>query len=75
MEVLAAVDDHRLAGDEVGGRSAQEDNCAHDVLRHLVSTPALIVKPGATQLTWIPSLPSSFASARVSATIAPFEVT
>jgi hypothetical protein len=37
MEVLAAVDDHRLAGDEVGGRTAQQDNCAHDVLRHLVA--------------------------------------
>ena len=36
-EILAAVDDHRLAGDEVGGRRAEEDDRAHDVLRHLVA--------------------------------------
>ena len=38
-------------------------------------TPSDIVNPGATQFTWIPSLPSSFASALVSATIAPLLVT
>jgi hypothetical protein len=81
VEVLAAVDDHRLTRDEVGGGHAQEDDGADDVLGHLVSlnrpggddasrsfhdlrvrrTPSVIVKPGATQLTWIASLPSSFA--------------
>ena len=97
MEVLAAVDDHRLAGDEVGGRRAEEDDRTDDVLGHLVAldacarrsdtsrsfsitsgcdfTPSDIVKPGATQFTWIESRPSSFASARVNATIAPFDVT
>ena len=39
------------------------------------STPADIVKPGATQLTSTPSRPTSFASARVNATIAPLLVT
>ena len=37
MEVLAAVDDHGLAGDEVGGRRAQEDDGADDVLGNLVA--------------------------------------
>ena len=96
MEELPAVDDHRLAGDEVGGRRAEEDDGTDDVLGHLValdvraaieesrsfsitsgcaSTPALIVNPGATQLTLMSSLPSSLARARVSATIAPLLVT
>ncbi len=39
------------------------------------STPALMVKPGATQLTSTSSPPSSLASARVNATIAPLLVT
>ena len=37
MEVLAAVDDHRLAGDEVGSRRAEEDDGSDDVLGHLVA--------------------------------------
>src|SRR5262249_56104484 len=56
-------------------RAAIETSRSFSITSGCASTPALIVKPGATQLTWIPSLPSSFASARVSATIAPFEVT
>jgi hypothetical protein len=32
-----AVDDHRLPGDEVRGRRAEEDHGADDVLRHLIA--------------------------------------
>ena len=96
MEVLAAVDDDRLARDESRGRAGEIDDRADDVLGLLVAldrprrdrdvagfsitsgfclTPSDIVKPGATQLTRTPSLPSSFASARVNATMAPLLVT
>ena len=37
MEVLAAVDDHRLARDEVCGRRAEEHHRTDDVLGHLVA--------------------------------------
>ena len=37
MEVLAAVDDHGLAGDEGRARPAEEHDRAHDVLGHLVA--------------------------------------
>ena len=37
MEVLAAVDDHRLAGDEVGRGGAEKHDGADDVLGHLVA--------------------------------------
>ena len=37
MEVLASVDDHRLAGDERRARPAQEGHRADDVLGHLVA--------------------------------------
>jgi hypothetical protein len=82
MEVLAAVDDDRLPGDEVRRGTAEVDDCADDVLRNLVALDrarsdgdVAQLKPGATQLTRTSSLPSSFASARVNATIAPFDVT
>ena len=75
MKVLAAVDHHRLAGDEVGAgpqrkttapttssgtwsrwivRAATETS--RSCLDHLgmrLARPSLIVKPGATQLTWM----------------------
>ncbi len=41
----------------------------------LAWTPPLIVRPGARQFTRMPSLPSSRASERVIATIAPLEAT
>ena len=46
-----------------------------DDLGVLAATPSLMVKPGATQLTSTSSPPSSLASARVRATIAPLLVT
>ena len=56
---------------------ARGDGDVAQLLDHLGMsfTPSDIVNPGATQLTRIPSLPSSFASARVNATIAPLLVT
>ncbi len=56
-------------------RALTETSRSFSITSGCASTPADIVKPGATQLTSTLSLPSSFASARVKATIAPFEVT
>ena len=56
-------------------RAATETSCSASTTSGCCFTPSLIVNPGATQLTSTPSLPSSFASARVKATIAPLLVT
>ena len=37
MERLAAVDHDRLAGDEIGARPAEVDDCADDVLGQLIA--------------------------------------
>ena len=56
-------------------RAATETSRNASITSGCSCTPVDIVKPGATQLTSTLSLPSSFASARVNATIAPFDVT
>src|SRR5262249_27615636 len=52
-----------------------DTSCSASITSGCSRTPSLIVNPGATQLTWMLSRPSSLASDRVSATIAPFDVT
>ena len=56
-------------------RAATETSRSFSITSGCCFTPSDIVKPGATQLTRTPSLPSSRASARVNATMAPLLVT
>jgi len=52
MEVLAAVDDHGLAGNEVRGGRAEEDDRAHDVVGAVIflCTPAADFITGQTMV-------------------------
>ena len=56
-------------------RAATETSRSASTTSGWACTPSDMVNPGATQFTWIPSRPSSFARERVSATMAPLLVT